>query len=193
VSTGICTLCRQAGYRAADAMKKGLIILRRSVRTAYERDQHGPGRARGGSAFPADGLCAAGQECPISPCPDPWQAGAVADTLDSLVDSWLTLSQAADLLGVSVTKVRQLVREHQLVAVRRDDLREPGVPAECILNGAIVKGLSGTLILLSDHGFDAAESIEWLFTSDDSLPGRPIDALREDRGTEVRRRAQAVV
>jgi Rv2175c C-terminal domain of unknown function/DNA-binding protein Rv2175c, wHTH domain len=117
----------------------------------------------------------------------------VADPLDSLVDSWLTLSQASELLGVSVTKVRQLVREHQLVAVRRDDLREPGIPAECIMDGAIVKGLSGTLILLSDHGFDAAESIEWLFTPEDSLPGRPIDALREDRGTEVRRRAQAVV
>ncbi len=117
----------------------------------------------------------------------------MADTLDSLVDAWLTLAQAADRLGVSVSKVRQLAREHQLVCVRRDDLREPAVPAACIADGAIVKGLSGTLILLADHGFDAAESIEWLFTPDDTLPGRPIDALREDRGKEVRRRAQAVV
>jgi Rv2175c C-terminal domain of unknown function/DNA-binding protein Rv2175c, wHTH domain len=117
----------------------------------------------------------------------------MADTLDSLVDSWLTPAQAADLLGVSASKVRQLVREHQLVSVRRPELRDAGIPAECIMGGAIVKGLSGTLILLSDHGFDAAESIEWLFTPDDTLPGRPIDALREDRGTEVRRRAQAVV
>jgi hypothetical protein len=96
-------------------------------------------------------------------------------------------------LGVGVTKVRQLVREHQLVAVRREELRDVGVPAECLVGSGVVKGLSGTLILLSDHGFDAAESIEWLFTPDDSLPGRPIDALREDRGTEVRRRAQAIV
>ncbi len=117
----------------------------------------------------------------------------MADTLDSLVESWLTVSQVADRLGVSVSKVRQLAREHQLVAVRRDDLREPAVPAGCIQGGVIVKGLSGTLILLADHGFDAPESIEWLFTPDDSLPGRPIDALREDRGKEVRRRAQALV
>jgi Rv2175c C-terminal domain of unknown function/DNA-binding protein Rv2175c, wHTH domain len=117
----------------------------------------------------------------------------VADTLDGLVGSWLTLPEVGEHLGVSVTKVRQLVREHQLVAVRRDDLRNVAVPAECLSNGAVVKGLAGTLVLLSDHGFDPAESIEWLFTSDDSLPGRPIDALREDRGTEVRRRAQAII
>ena len=117
----------------------------------------------------------------------------MADTLDSLVDSWLTVSQVADLMGVSSSRVRQLAREHQVVAVRRDDLREPAVPAECLQDGGIVKGLSGTLILLADHGFDAAESIEWLFTPDESLPGRPIDALREDRGKEVRRRAQALV
>ena len=74
---------------------------------------------------------------------------------DSLVDSWLTVSQVADQLGVSASRVRQLAREHQVVAVRRDDLREPAVPAECLQDGGIVKGLSGTLILLADHGFDA--------------------------------------
>ena len=63
----------------------------------------------------------------------------------------------------------------------------------CIAGSAPVKGLSGTLILLADRGFDDAEAIEWLFTPDDTLPGRPIDALREDRGKEVHRRAQAIV
>jgi hypothetical protein len=117
----------------------------------------------------------------------------VADTLDNLVSSWLTFARAGELLGLSSSKIRQLTREHQLVAVRRDDLREPAIPAACVADGAIVKGLPGTLVLLADHGFDAAESIEWLFTPDESLPGRPIDALREDRGKEVRRRAQAIV
>jgi hypothetical protein len=115
-----------------------------------------------------------------------------SDILDTLVGSWMTFAQVADEIGTSPNKVRQMVREHQLVAVRRADLREPAVPAECLLDGAVVKGLPGTLTLLADHGFSAAESIGWLFTDDDSLPGRPIDALREDRGTEVRRRAQAV-
>jgi excisionase family DNA binding protein len=117
----------------------------------------------------------------------------VDNTLTSLVDTWITLGDAADRLGVSASKVRQLVRDHQLAAVRRDDLGESGVPDAFIQDGAVVKGLPGTLTLLADHGLDDAESIEWLFTADDSLPGRPIDALRENRGTEVRRRAQAIV
>lgn len=125
---------------------------------------------------------------PSQPAPAP-----AADVLDGLVADWLTMAQVAEMLGVSATKVRQLTREHQLVAVRCLALREPGIPADCVQDGSIVKGLSGTLILLADRGFSEIESIEWLFTPDDSLPGRPIDALRENRGTEVRRRAQALL
>jgi hypothetical protein len=117
----------------------------------------------------------------------------VNDTLTPLVDSWLTLTDAGRELGVSGTKVRQLIRDHQLAAVRREDLAEPAIPAAFLLDGAIVKGLPGTLTLLADHGLSEAEAIEWLFTPDDTLPGRPVDALRENRGTEVRRRAQAIV
>jgi hypothetical protein len=116
-----------------------------------------------------------------------------AHSLDVLVRSWLTFDEVAGELGTSPNRVRQLVRERQLVAIRHSELKQPAVPAECLLDGNIVKGLSGTLTLLADHGFTEAEAIEWLFTDDDSLPGRPIDALREDRGTEVRRRAQALV
>ncbi len=36
------------------------------------------------------------------------------------------------------------------------------------------------------------ELITWLFTPDESLRGRPIDALREGRKTEIRRRAQSL-
>jgi hypothetical protein len=118
---------------------------------------------------------------------------AVADNLSELVESWLTYAEVSEALGLSATKVRQMVREHQLAAIRRDDLREPGVPSAFLVDGSPVKGLHGTLVLLADHGLDDAESIEWLFTPDDSLPGRPVDALREDRGKEVRRRAQVIV
>ena len=96
-----------------------------------------------------------------------------------------------DQLGISPNRVRQLARERQL-ALSASTAR-PRVPADFLQGTAPVKGLGGTLVVLADHGFDEAESIEWLFTSDDSLPGRPIDALREDRGKEVRRRAQAIV
>jgi hypothetical protein len=105
---------------------------------------------------------------------------------------WLTLSDAAAALRVSSTKVRQLVRDHELAMVRRPESREPEIPADFIQDDAVVKGLHGTLMLLVDHGFDDAEAIEWLLTPDDSLPGAPIDALRENRGREVRRRAQVI-
>ena len=36
------------------------------------------------------------------------------------------------------------------------------------------------------------EKITWIFTADPTLPGRPIDALRENRGSEVKRRAQVL-
>ena len=34
--------------------------------------------------------------------------------------------------------------------------------------------------------------LRWLFESDESLPGTPIEALRGDRGKEIKRRAQAL-
>ncbi|UPK73374.1 Rv2175c family DNA-binding protein [Nocardioidaceae bacterium SCSIO 66511] len=115
-----------------------------------------------------------------------------ADPLDTLIDSWLTLGEAADELGVSPNRVRQWARERELSVVRTAASKEPRVPAAMLADGAIVKGLGGTLTLLSDSGFEEHEALVWLFTADDSLPGRPIDALREDRGKEVRRRAQAM-
>jgi len=46
--------------------------------------------------------------------------------------------------------------------------------------------------VLHDGGYEDEQALRWLFTPDDTLPGRPIDALRENRGTEVKRRAQAM-
>lgn len=111
---------------------------------------------------------------------------------DLPVDSWLTVREVADSLGLSPNAVRRLVHDHQLAMAGRGGGKEPEIPAAFVREGMIVKGLGGTLTLLADHGFTDEESIEWLFTADDSLPGRPIDALRADRGTEVRRRAQAI-
>ncbi|MEO5851372.1 MAG: Rv2175c family DNA-binding protein, partial [Nocardioides sp.] len=54
-----------------------------------------------------------------------------------------------------------------------------------------VKGLGGLLTLLHDAGFDDREAIAWIY-EDQDLPGRPIDALLENRGAEVKRRAQAL-
>jgi hypothetical protein len=111
---------------------------------------------------------------------------------DALVPAWLTLPDVAERLDVEVTRVRQLVKEGQLIAVRRGENRVLQVPADFIAGDRIVKGLVGTITLLKDDGFSDEEMLEWLFTPDESLPGTPAQALRENRGTEVKRRAQAL-
>nr|WP_202555075.1 Rv2175c family DNA-binding protein [Streptomyces sp. SID4950] len=98
----------------------------------------------------------------------------------------------AEQLGVEVTRVRQLVKDGQVIAVRRGENRALHVPAAFIDGDKVVKGLTGTLTLLRDDGFTPDEMIEWLFTPDPTLPGTPAQALSENRGTEVKRRAQAL-
>ncbi len=114
------------------------------------------------------------------------------DELAGLVEEWLDWSQASDRLGVSVSKVRQMIREHQLAAA----VPVPGggqkVPAALIQDGLVTKGVPGVLTVLHDGGYDDRAALVWLFTPDDTLPGRPIDALRENRGSEIKRRAQAM-
>jgi hypothetical protein len=102
----------------------------------------------------------------------------------------LTIPDLAEALGVPLTRAHQLVRDGQLVAIRDEDgVRH--VPAAFVQDDAVVKGLPGVITLLRDARYADAEIVEWLFREDDSLPGAPITALRENRGTEVKRRAQA--
>lgn len=103
---------------------------------------------------------------------------------------WLTLPDVADQLGVPVTRARQMVRDHTLLARREEGVLK--VPAAFIRDGAVLKGLPGLLTLLVDAGFTDDEALAWLFREDPSLPGTPIEALRENRGKEVKRRAQAL-
>lgn len=112
------------------------------------------------------------------------------EQLEELVTSWLSVREVADKLQVSPNKVRQWIRERELIAV--PDGHDQRIPADCLHEGKIVKKLGNTLTLLSDVGFGDIEAAVWLFTPDETLPGRPIDALREDRGREIRRRAQAL-
>jgi hypothetical protein len=120
------------------------------------------------------------------------QDAAVEHSLGDLIDTWLDWKHAAGQLDVTVGKVRTLIREHQLAAAVPTPGAGQQVPAELIMDGEIVKGVPGLLTTLSDGGWDDIEMLTWMFTPDDSLPGRPIDALRENRGSEVKRRAQAL-
>jgi hypothetical protein len=112
--------------------------------------------------------------------------------LAALIADWLDWKAAGAALGVSVTKVRTYIREHQLAAAVPSPGAGQQVPAELIMDGVIVKGVPGLLTIFHDGGYDDREILTWLFTPDDTLPGRPIDALRENRGSEVKRRAQAM-
>jgi hypothetical protein len=110
---------------------------------------------------------------------------------DVIVGDWLTLPEVADRLALPVSRVKQFLRERKLLAVQRPD-GSFCVPAAFLDGDQIVRGLPGTLTLLVDCGFAEPEAVRWLFTADDSLPGSPIQALAEHRGTEVNRRAQAL-
>jgi hypothetical protein len=103
----------------------------------------------------------------------------------------LPLGEVSGVLGLSVNKVRQLLRDGQLLAVRRDG--ELFVPADFLAGDTPIKGLAGLLTVLADAGFTRTEMLRWLYTEDESLPGTtPVNALRTNHGTEVKRRAQAM-
>jgi hypothetical protein len=112
------------------------------------------------------------------------------DVLDADV-AVLSLDETAAALGTSSSKIRQMLRDGDLIAVRRKG--QLLVPAPFLVKDGIVKGLSGTITVLSDSGYSRTEMLRWLFTPDESLPGStPVNALRTSHHTEVKRRAQAM-
>ena len=111
--------------------------------------------------------------------------------LATLVPEWIDWAEAARRLGVTVAKVRTMIREHELAAAVPTPGAGQQIPAAFIQDGLVVKGLPGLLTMLHDGRYDDRECIAWLFT-DDNLPGSPIEALRENRGSEAKRRAQAM-
>ncbi|MCL6423468.1 DNA-binding protein [Brachybacterium sp. JHP9] len=113
-------------------------------------------------------------------------------TLDTLISDWLNLPDAAEALGVEVSRVRRLIDDGALVEVRRGTPAVRHVPAEMIIDGEVAPHLPGTITVLRDAGFSDEELLVWLFTEDETLPGRPIDHLRRGQRGEVRRRAQAM-
>ncbi len=123
--------------------------------------------------------------------PRAWHPGPV-NALDELIPDWLALPDVALHLDVEVSRVRRLVDEGELIAVRRGDPVVRMIPAALLTEDGIAPHLRGTITILRDGGFDDVELLTWLFTEDDSLPGRPIDQLRIGQRGEVRRRAQAL-
>ena len=59
-------------------------------------------------------------------------------------------------------------------------------------HGEINRFVPGVIALLADGGWRDDEILDYLFTEDESLPGRPVDALHGHLAREVMRRAQAL-
>ncbi len=113
------------------------------------------------------------------------------------------LPTVSELLGVTVTKVHQQLRDGHLVAVRRNGV--PMIPQAFFTeSGAVVKHLTGLLAVLRDGGYQDTEILRWLFTPEPSLTvtrdgergatgnARPVDALHAHQAREIVRRAQAM-
>jgi excisionase family DNA binding protein len=113
----------------------------------------------------------------------------VTSATDS-VEKWLTVPEVAELLDIPLGKVRRLVEEHHLIAVRRDGVQM--IPAELIVDGEPLSSLRGTILVLLDSGFSLEAAVEWLYSIEDTLGTTPIAALLSGRKTEIRRLAMAL-
>lgn len=102
----------------------------------------------------------------------------------------MNIPDAAERIGVAVTRVHALLQEGKLIAVLRDDI--PQVPERFFEDDEVARFVPGVLALLADGGYSKEETLEWLFAEDESLPGRPVDALHGHLAREVMRRAQAM-
>lgn len=103
---------------------------------------------------------------------------------------WLTVPDLVELLGIGVSRVRRLIEDRAILAIRVDGVLK--VPASFIRDGEPLSELKGTLVLLADSGFNDDEAMRWLLDTDGSLGTSPIEALRAGRKAEVRRVAQAL-
>jgi hypothetical protein len=100
----------------------------------------------------------------------------------------ISFDRAAELLGISVGKVRRLVEEHTLVSFKRDGAKV--IPADAIVEGEPLHSLRGTIMLLLDCGISLDESIVWLFEENEILGGTPMASLLAGHKSPVRRAAQ---
>ena len=104
----------------------------------------------------------------------------------------LTLPETADRLGAVITRVHDLLAAKKLIAHVFDGKRH--VPEALFHEGSDTTGkyVPGLLTLLADGGYSDEEILRYLFTEDETLPGRPVDALHGQLAREVLRRAQAM-
>lgn len=104
--------------------------------------------------------------------------------------NWLTIPDLTEQLGLKVSQVRRLIEEGALLASKIEGVWQ--VPDIFIVDGAPLRELKGTVVVLGDAGFSPEESMNWLLNTEPSLGASPVVALRAGRKAEVRRVAQAL-
>jgi excisionase family DNA binding protein len=106
------------------------------------------------------------------------------------VKTWVTIDQAAEQLGLSPSKVKRLLEERVLFAIKLDG--KLMIPAEIIVNGEPLSSIRGSLLQLLDLGLTESEAIDWLYQNNDELGETPMAALLKGHKAPVRRAAQAL-
>lgn len=122
------------------------------------------------------------------------RCGSVA-VMTSADMTMLSTDEVCRLLGIEERRLKQLIRDRVLIEARSAS-GERGVPRDIIVKGENgwepLPFLQGTLTLLADDGFTPEESLAWLYTVQDELGERPIDALTSGRHHRVNRIASTL-
>ncbi|KXP15200.1 Rv2175c family DNA-binding protein [Tsukamurella pseudospumae] len=118
----------------------------------------------------------------------------VSDDLLPEGTSTYNTATVAKGLGVSQSKVLQLLRDRQLIAVRRGgDIHIPRLFfGEVDGRFSIAKHFTGLLSVLHDGGFRDDEIMRWLFELQEDLDAAPAELLHTDSAREMIRRAQSM-
>lgn len=104
---------------------------------------------------------------------------------------WLTIPDLVEKLDLTPSRIRRLIEERQLLAIKRNGVLS--VPVDFLSEEDLpLSELRGTLFVLADARFTDEEAMQWMLSTDESLGAAPIDALRAGRKAEVRRVAQAL-
>lgn len=104
------------------------------------------------------------------------------------IHEYLTMNEAAALLGIYPHRMKQLLRDHLLFAVTNEAGRSV-IPAATLVQGndgwEPLFNLPGTLTLLADAGYNEEETGRWMYTYNDELEQTPLEALLEGRHHRV--------
>ena len=102
----------------------------------------------------------------------------------------LPVAEVAQMLGVPVSRVHQMVRDGHLLSVRRDGA--VWVPSDFFADGAPLKGLSGRSCCCATGGTATRRSSGGCSPTTPRCRAARSQSLRAGRHREVKRRAQAM-